>query len=408
VALIEAQNIVPVFLGVVAGALQIIGYCVYIRFFLQETVRPNSISWLMFGYGTALMLLLELGAGANWTLLVLPAACAAMSLVVAALCFRTKNAGPANTFEKAAFGADIGLTIGYLLGLALQKTGSLFATLFLAAGNLTTLTAFLPILKSTWEEPERERLAPWLFWILAYGALLAATLVETGTGKPELLMYPAVSLLLHTAIGLMIVFKRSKGVPRPDQVPSNAQTDGLGAGAGAVALTAHNVYTRQSAIAGLGIFATRKFGTGSTIAYLTGELKLGDYQSSFGPNWVGIGNKAWIDPDYPFSHTNHSCEPNTAFGPNFALVALKDIKADEEITFDYSTTEADLNWSMECSCATPSCRRVLRSIQIAFPDPAKPPNASPAMLKVWQSAHPKPKASGPHKRRFLIPFTKAG
>jgi len=40
------------------------------------------------------------------------------------------------------------------------------------------------------------------------------------------------------------------------------------------------------------------------------------------------------------------------------LVAMRDIKKDEEITFDYSMITAD-GWPLECSCGSPSCRKLI-------------------------------------------------
>lgn len=56
-------------------------------------------------------------------------------------------------------------------------------------------------------------------------------------------------------------------------------------------------------------------------------------------------------------YVNHSCEPNGAFlNQSGHLVALRDITQGEEITFDYSANE-DTDFSMNCGCGTPSCRK---------------------------------------------------
>ena len=56
---------------------------------------------------------------------------------------------------------------------------------------------------------------------------------------------------------------------------------------------------------------------------------------------------------------NHSCEPNGGLRGEAVLVAMRDIKEGEEITFDYATTECiDGEW--ECLCGTPACRGTIR------------------------------------------------
>lgn len=58
-------------------------------------------------------------------------------------------------------------------------------------------------------------------------------------------------------------------------------------------------------------------------------------------------------------YINHSCDPNA--GINFTgdavyLVAIKPIKKGEEITWDYSTTIYNDNWTMDCLCGAQVCR----------------------------------------------------
>jgi hypothetical protein len=57
---------------------------------------------------------------------------------------------------------------------------------------------------------------------------------------------------------------------------------------------------------------------------------------------------------YEGGHINHHCDPNTkVIVPNFTppfLVAIKDIEFDEEITFNYETTETELIAPFQCDC----------------------------------------------------------
>ena len=57
-------------------------------------------------------------------------------------------------------------------------------------------------------------------------------------------------------------------------------------------------------------------------------------------------------------YTNHSCKPNCIVKNSVDLVAIRNIKHDEEITFDYSTTEAHLN--MKCLCGSKNCRKIIK------------------------------------------------
>ncbi|TMW56502.1 hypothetical protein Poli38472_006512 [Pythium oligandrum] len=58
---------------------------------------------------------------------------------------------------------------------------------------------------------------------------------------------------------------------------------------------------------------------------------------------------------------NHSCDPNARLvvsenTPEVAFVATKHIKNGEYVTFDYSTSEWDMDEKFECRCGTPKCR----------------------------------------------------
>lgn len=62
--------------------------------------------------------------------------------------------------------------------------------------------------------------------------------------------------------------------------------------------------------------------------------------------------------------TNHSCQPNCGLqaGPGgFLMVALRDIAAGEELTYDYSTHQEHPQEDMTCRCGAPNCRGVVRS-----------------------------------------------
>ncbi len=59
------------------------------------------------------------------------------------------------------------------------------------------------------------------------------------------------------------------------------------------------------------------------------------------------------------SYVNHSCDPNSGFKGQIFLVAMRDIKADEEITFDYAMCLSRIEkepYSFQCECDAPNCR----------------------------------------------------
>jgi|SRR6185437_15859934 hypothetical protein len=57
-------------------------------------------------------------------------------------------------------------------------------------------------------------------------------------------------------------------------------------------------------------------------------------------------------PDY----VNHSCDPNSGLSGQITLVAMRDIQAGEEITYDYAMSDGSPYDEFVCSCGSPHCR----------------------------------------------------
>lgn len=127
------------------------------------------------------------------------------------------------------------------------------------------------------------------------------------------------------------------------------------------------VLIRESGIHGLGIFSKRPIKKGEIAVILKGHMKRlivkNSKDSQLGPNWVGIGKNLWIDPNPPICYLNHSCNPTVGIRGKLLFVALRDIKANEEVTLDYSITEDDTYWEFKCRCGAANCRKTIRSIQ---------------------------------------------
>ncbi|DAZ94112.1 TPA: hypothetical protein N0F65_008976 [Lagenidium giganteum] len=60
-------------------------------------------------------------------------------------------------------------------------------------------------------------------------------------------------------------------------------------------------------------------------------------------------------------YVNHSCNPNARLvvsenTPEVAFVAIRDIKEGENLSFDYSTSEWNMDEKFDCRCGSPNCR----------------------------------------------------
>ncbi len=137
------------------------------------------------------------------SLLALPITCAVLSIVVSILCLPRGATETIDGFETAAFTVDVGLTVIYLIANSLSVSGHLLTTTCLFASNLSAIVCFVPILRSTWNSPERELPTAWMIWTIAYGLLALDVILVHQLTNPLLLLYPVLNAILH---GLVAAF----------------------------------------------------------------------------------------------------------------------------------------------------------------------------------------------------------
>ena len=197
-------------LGVLAAALQALGYLAYGFKVLKRDITPNAASWLMFAYGTTFLVILEWDRDASFALLALPVVCALLSIGIALYCLRKVRRAwwPEHWLEKFSFLLDVLLTIAYLYTWMLLVQGTIGAAeknlaeiFILICWNIGIFTAFFPLLRQVYHNPSTEHATPWLIWTCAYGFLAILTISEQ-RGIDELLLYPVVCAGVHGFIAV--------------------------------------------------------------------------------------------------------------------------------------------------------------------------------------------------------------
>lgn len=120
-----------------------------------------------------------------------------------------------------------------------------------------------------------------------------------------------------------------------------------------------HAYLKDAGSKGRGLYATR-------------DLKCGDFVLDFIGTTIPLKQATvlslQIDDDLALESTaqiddflNHSCCPNckvVVVDSKVYLVAVRDIKKDEELSFDYNTTEFDMveqGCSFLCDCGSDGC-----------------------------------------------------
>jgi SET domain-containing protein len=137
---------------------------------------------------------------------------------------------------------------------------------------------------------------------------------------------------------------------------------------------------------GLSLFSNKEFKKGDKVIYMKGKLV--DAKNST-PEAVQMTEKKFIDTKYLVleDFINHSCSPNTKLDTVHRwFIALKNIKKNEEITFNYLTTEWDMKrWGtdFECLCNSKKCFKHIKGFKyLSYSQKLKlKPLLSPPLLK---------------------------
>jgi len=118
---------------------------------------------------------------------------------------------------------------------------------------------------------------------------------------------------------------------------------------------------------GKGIFINKEFKKDDKIFEFTGQFfsfdQLPTPYNEVEDHYVQIGEDLYMGPSgKEDDFLNHSCEPNSGLkinGKEVFLVAIRDIKKEEEITWDYSTTMDEGEFEMDCNCGSENCRKII-------------------------------------------------
>jgi hypothetical protein len=124
-----------------------------------------------------------------------------------------------------------------------------------------------------------------------------------------------------------------------------------------------SLHLRTSAINGQGLFSTAVIRASEIVAIWDGfiatatEVELNWSEARY-RNCSQIGEDQFLVPYTAGAadHVNHSCHPNCGIRGTHALVAMRDIPAAEEITYDYAMTDGCDYDVFDCGCQSAHCR----------------------------------------------------
>lgn len=113
---------------------------------------------------------------------------------------------------------------------------------------------------------------------------------------------------------------------------------------------------------GWGVYADRDYAVGEVVVQARG-LETSNLQTT---HTIQSGWESHVFMDLPARFINHRCEsPNLGIKPNkcgaYDFIALKSIEAEEEMVWDYESTEYEFGF--DCSCGAPKCRGHLKGFR---------------------------------------------
>ena len=136
---------------------------------------------------------------------------------------------------------------------------------------------------------------------------------------------------------------------------------------------------KKKSVSGFGLFATENVSKGEIVADFSNGP--GQYLSTAQADVLYDQGKDYmmqVDNDTFFVATtpeeledadfiNHSCDPTCGIRGTQQVVAMRNIRKGEEITFDYAMTESS-DFSFSCECGAQNCRHVVTGEDWKLPE----------------------------------------
>ncbi|QDZ08061.1 SET domain-containing protein [Sphingomonas panacisoli] len=338
-------------LFLVALAATFAGYATYLAGLRRNLVEPNRASWLIWSAATAVEASTYAAVNPDgiqrWVFLFAAFACVAITV---ALWRRSAWSAPSRIE-----GFCIAASLAALIIWALFRDAFWAHMLVVAAVPVS----FWPTWASVAADRRREWSPAWALWTLGDLATLMLAARTPGSPVGEY-AYILVELLCHASMWFMV------GLVTINPLRSLGRRNGRFYLLDAVRTPA-NLFKVTETHLGKAVVAAQRFAEGERLIEFTGRRFRADRVPTLmrgaSDRFVQVTPDHFMGPSGRIDDlVNHSCAPNA--GLRFAdngvfLVAIREIAAGEEITWDYSTTLAQSNWHMICQCRAPDCRRVI-------------------------------------------------
>jgi hypothetical protein len=345
---------------IIAIACSLAGYGLYLVGLRRHLVQPNRASWLIWSAATAVeaatYAAVNPHAVQGWVFALSALACLAVTLGI----WRRSVWSAPSRGEMICTAACLA---ALLLWIAARN--AFWAHMLVV---LALPVSFWPTWRSVMADRTRERSPAWGLWSVGD---LATLLVATRSGDQHFgeYAYILVELLCHASVWFMI------GLATINPLRSLGFRDGRLFVLDGYVPTA-NLFAVGETHLGKAVYAAQGFAEGDAIVRFTGRRFRVDRVPSAlrgaSDRFVQVTPDHFMGPSGQIDDLiNHSCAPNAGLrfaGGTVTLIAVREIAAGEEITWDYSTTLAESNWHMICQCRSADCRRVIGNFSTLAPE----------------------------------------
>lgn len=351
-------SIEPWFL--VAVACNFAGYAIYLSGLRRNLVAPNRASWLIWSASTAIEALTywAVNPGAVQTAVFAVSAVACIAVTIG-IWRRSAWAMPTPT-ESLCIAASL---VALVLWLVFRE--AYWAHMLVVAA---VPISFLPTWASVRADRTRERSPAWGLWTVGDLATLLVAARGGGEGVGEY-AYLVVEFACHASVWFMV------GLATINPLRAGTRRRGGFYQLDGYAATASRFIVGETHL-GKAVFAARAFAEGQPLLEFTGRRfraeRVPSVMRGGSDRYVQVTPEHYMGPSGRLDDlVNHSCDPNAGLrftDDGVFLVAIRDIAAGEEVSWDYSTTLTQSNWHMICQCRGTGCRRVIGNFETISPD----------------------------------------
>ena len=319
-----------IILIILAAIISTFAYIIYYNDIKQSSISPNRFSWIIWSIST----FLEALTYDIVTNDILKSICFYTSAICCILI--TIKIWTTSKWAKPNWTEKISLAFCFLALLVWITFNSILITHLLLL--LAIPIAFIPTYKNAQNDFHSENSRAWLLWSIS--DILVVLIIIIRLKATVELPYALIEFGCHLSVFLILIVNKLKMT---------------------------ETYIIKNNHLGKGVYSKVGFKKGEQIIEFSGEL----VQKKSIPKNIPCEKDYYMQIDLDFylgpsgkadDYINHSCKPNSGLiftDKEIYLIAIKDIKKNEEITWDYSTTLLNNEWTMNCECNEMVCRKII-------------------------------------------------